>query len=150
MAQINVEFTDLENLPGEFYKLLDAISDFNLPIWVSFVLVNSEKLLSREKLADAISTLNNYDVDCLLLNCSQLNRTKDAMNIVSENWGREWGIYPNLGIGEPSPDGVIEHIHSDQEFLDIINKAENLGADVLGGCCGAGVNHIELIAKHTL
>lgn len=142
---VDIFLLETMNSISETRACLDAVSKLNLPIWTSFVLQDSRKLLSGEELIDAISMVGNYDVDCLLLNCSPLNRTKGAMNIVSENWGREWGIYPNLGIGEPSPDGLIEHIHSDQEFLDIINKAENLGADVFGGCCGTGVNHIELI-----
>ena len=128
---------------------LETISDFNLPTWVSFVLKNSEELLSGEKLIDAILAINNYDVDCLLLNCSPLDRTKEAMSLVSENWTRGWGIYPNLGIGEPSPSGIIEHIHSNKEFLEIIKEAKKLGANVLGGCCGSDVNHIKLIASQS-
>ena len=65
--------------------------------------------------------------------------------IVSENWNKEWGIYPNLGTGEPSPDGIIEHIHSNQEFLTIIKKAKNLGASIVGGCCGSTPEHIKIL-----
>ena len=69
------------------------------------------------------------------------------MSIIPGNWNKEWGIYPNLGIGEPSPDGIIEHIHSNEEFLSIINEAKKLGANLLGACCGSDVNHIKLISK---
>ena len=67
---------------------------------------------------------------------------------MAKNWNKEWGIYPNLGIGEPSPDGIINHIYSNEEFLNVINKAKNLGANALGGCCGSDINHIKLIANH--
>ena len=127
---------------------LDALLKFNIPIWVSFALRNSSEILSGEKLINALRMLDNYDVDCVLLNCSPLNRTKDAMNIVAENWQKAWGIYPNLGVGEPSPDGIINQIYSDEEYISVIDKSITLGANILGGCCGSSINHIQLIANH--
>jgi len=127
---------------------LDALLKFNIPIWVSFALRNSSQILSGEKLINALRMLDNYDVDCVLLNCSPLNRTKDAMKIVAENWKKAWGIYPNLGVGEPSPDGIINQIYSDEEYISVIDKSITLGANILGGCCGSSINHIQLIANH--
>jgi len=127
---------------------LDALLKFNIPIWVSFALRNSSEILSGEKLINALRMLDNYDVDCVLLNCSPLNRTKDAMKIVAENWKKAWGIYPNLGVGEPSPDGIINQIYSDEEYISVIDKSITLGANILGGCCGSSINHIQLIANH--
>ena len=127
---------------------LDALLKFNIPIWVSFALRNSSQILSGEKLINALRMLDNYDVDCVLLNCSPLNRTKDAMKIVAETWKKAWGIYPNLGVGEPSPDGIINQIYSDEEYISLIDKSIKLGANILGGCCGSSINHIQLIANH--
>ena len=69
------------------------------------------------------------------------------MNIVSENWEREWGIYPNLGIGEPSPNGNIKTIYSDNEFLRVSKKAIASGATIVGGCCGSSPKHIKLLKE---
>ena len=84
-------------------------------------------------------------VDCLLLNCNPLQRTYDTLKIIKKNWPLEWGIYPNLGIGEPSADGMISSYHSDDEFLNIIKESISLGANVVGGCCGVSPKHINLI-----
>ena len=75
---------------------------------------------------------------------------EEPLNKASLKRSHELWIYPNLGIGEPSPKGIIEHIHSDKEFLNIINVAKKLGANILGGCCGTSAKHIKLIANHTL
>ena len=147
---VDIFLVETMNSIAEARACLDAISDFNLPTWVSFVLKNSEELLSGEKLIDTILMIDDYDVNCVLLNCSPLDRTNKAMKIVSENWKKEWGIYPNLGIGEPSPDGIINNIHSEQEFIETINRAKEFGASILGGCCGSDINHVKLIANHTL
>jgi len=145
---INIFLIETMNSISETRACLDALLKFNIPIWVSFALRNSSEILSGEKLINALRMLDNYDVDCVLLNCSPLNRTKDAMNIVAENWQKAWGIYPNLGVGEPSPDGIINQIYSDEEYISVIDKSITLGANILGGCCGSSINHIQLIANH--
>jgi len=48
-------------------------------------------------------------------------------------------------MGEPSPDGVITNYHSDDAFLTLCKNAMDLGASVLGGCCGTSPRHIKLL-----
>ena len=144
---VDVFLVETMNSISETKACLDAISEFNLPIWISFVLKSSKELLSGEKLEDAIIALKDYNVDVLLLNCNPLDRTQDAINIVSENWNGEWGIYPNLGIGEPSPDGIIESVHSDEDYISLMDESVKLGATILGACCGSNTRHIKLISR---
>ena len=66
------------------------------------------------------------------------------------NWSKKWGVYPNIGVGEPSPDGIIKEYHSDEEFLKTIDKIINLEASIIGGCCGADSHHIDLIKNQIL
>ena len=145
---IHIFLIETMNSISETRACLDAVLKFDIPIWVSFVLKSSEEILSGEKLVDAIRMVENYDVGCILLNCNTLHRTIDAMDIVAKNWQRNWGIYPNLGIGEPSPDGIINRIYSDEEYISVIDKTIELGATIVGGCCGSNINHIKLIANH--
>ena len=93
--------------------------------------------------------VNNYNVDTVLINCNPLKRTENALSIISNNWKKRWGIYPNLGVGEPSPDGNIKEIHSDEEFLHTYKNAIKLGASVIGGCCGSTPKHIKLLKKQS-
>ena len=127
---------------------LKAISKFNLPIWVSFNLLDSERIRSGEKLEDAINMLNNYSVDCLLLNCNPLKRSYNTLKNLTKFWNSDWGIYPNLGIGEPSPDGIISYYNTDEKFLNIIKDSIKLGANIIGGCCGVSPKHIRLINQY--
>ena len=64
---------------------------------------------------------------------------------MSNNCSIPWGIYPNLGIGEPSPDGNIKNIYSDEEFLKTIQSSIKLGATIAGACCGSSPKHINLL-----
>ena len=89
-----------------------------------------------------------YYSNCFLLNCSPLHRTKKALKVVAENWNKSWGIYPNLSIGEPDPNGIINEIHSTKEFINLVKEALSLGASVIGGCCGSNPEHIKLIKNN--
>ena len=148
-SEIDILLLETMNSIIETKTCLDAISTYNLPIWVSFVLKNDEHILSGETLSDAIQLVNNYNVDTVLINCNPLKRTENALSIISNNWKKRWGIYPNLGVGEPSPDGNIKEIHSDEEFLHTYKNAIKLGASVIGGCCGSTPKHIKLLKKQS-
>lgn len=123
---------------------LELLNSSSHPIWVSFNLLDSSHIQSGEKLEDAIDMVSNFNVDYFLLNCNPLNRTYDALKILSTKCSK-WGIYPNLGKGEPSPDGIITDHASDEEFLLLCKQAIDLGATVIGGCCGTSPRHIKLL-----
>ena len=132
----------------ETQACLEVISTYNLPIWVSYNLNRSSNILSGEDLIDGLKILEKYPVSYVLLNCNPFGRTINGMNIIKKHWTRQWGIYPNLGIGEPAPDGIINKLYSDKEFLDLMYKAIKLGATILGGCCGTTPNHIKILKEH--
>jgi S-methylmethionine-dependent homocysteine/selenocysteine methylase len=121
---------------------LRALKDINLPLWVSFVLKDENRLLSGDRLVDALNMLNNFQIKMVFLNCSPLDRTKRAVDNIVDNWNGDWGIYPNLGIGEPSSNGCIIEYEPLEIYLSVIQYALNCGASVVGGCCGSSPEHI--------
>ena len=127
---------------------IESISSFKIPIWVSFVMKNQVELLSGDRLVDCLNELKKYNIKFVLLNCNPLDRTIQSMKILADNWSQGWGIYPNLGIGEPSPDGKIDQTYSNDEFIDVIQKSIDIGVNIIGGCCGSNVNHIKLLYNY--
>ena len=87
-------------------------------------------------------------MNCLLLNCNSLELSYNALKLLTKYWHSDWGIYPNLGIGEPAPDGIISSYSTDEKFLNIIQKSIKLGATIVGGCCGVSPKHINLINQY--
>ena len=143
--RIDIFLLETMNNILETKTCLDVVEKYKLPIWVSFNLLDSDHIQSGESLKDAIKMVDKFSVDCVLLNCNPLNRTFSALEALARYCSGKWGIYPNLGVGEPSPDGIIKDYHSDAEFIDLTKNAVKLGATVVGGCCGSNPKHIELL-----
>tara|TARA_B110000014_G_C20126592_1_gene600827 strand:+ start:5819 stop:6679 length:861 start_codon:yes stop_codon:yes gene_type:complete len=128
----------------ETQTCLEVLQDYKLPVWVSFNLFDPHHIQSGETLEKAIDMTANFNVDCILLNCNPIERTNSGLKIMASKCS-SWGIYPNLGIGEPSPDGIITNYYSDNKFLKLCKNAIDLGATVIGGCCGTSPRHIKLL-----
>ena len=54
----------------ETLACLEATKYYELPIWISFNLLNYNHIKSGETLENAINTVNEYNVDYILLNCN--------------------------------------------------------------------------------
>ena len=121
---------------------LIALKKFKFPLWVSFVLKDENYLLSGDSIVDALKIVKGYTVECILLNCNPLNRTIMAVENIVDNWEGKWGVYPNLGIGEPSSDGHVLRYEKMDRFLSSMEKMIKLSPSVLGACCGSSFKHI--------
>ena len=146
-AGVDILLLETMNSIAEAEAGLIALQSFELPIWVSFVMKDDEHLLSGDLLLDALTLLQDHSVDTVLLNCNPLRRTEKAMILLTENWTGKWGIYPNLGIGEPSPNGRITKYESMEKFTALMEKAIDLGASVVGACCGSTPEQISELSK---
>ena len=91
-AESEIDFFILETMNSiiETEVCLKAIKKFNIPIWVSFNLLNSKQIRSGEFLNKAIQMLHKYPVESLLLNCNSLIRTINASEIIYGNWSKKW------------------------------------------------------------
>jgi len=145
--QTNIDIFLIETMNSiiETETCISAIKKHNIPIWVSFILKDSKTLLSGESFIDAINMLKKHNIQAMLINCTPLHITMEALDTISDNWDKRWGIYPNLGIGEPSPNGDIKTIHSNDNFIKLIYKSIEKGATLIGGCCGSTPQHIYFL-----
>ena len=149
LSNVGVDILLLEtmNSLAETEAGLIALQDFELPLWVSFVLKDDEHLLSGDLILDVIKLLQDYSVEMILLNCNPLRRTENALIHLANNWSGKWGIYPNLGIGEPSPNGKIVEYETMDKFISLMEKAIDMGASVVGACCGSSPQHIKSLCS---
>ena len=112
-----------------------------------FVLKDEDHLLSGDSIVDALKMVKDHSVECIMLNCNPLNRTIGAVKNVVDNWRGKWGVYPNLGIGEPSSDGRIFHYEKMNYYISTMKKIIEKDPFVLGACCGSTPCHIAELIK---
>ena len=153
-AGVDILLLETMNSVAETEAALIGTQKFSLPVWVSFVLKDDNHILSGDSISQAIEKVKNFSIDCIMLNCNPLDRTLMAVENLLTNWPNQWGVYPNLGIGEPSHYGYILHYEEMDRFLSTMEKVIALGPSIIGTCCGSSPRHIsklfELRKKYDL
>lgn len=133
---------------GNFREISCAIKSVincNLPVWLSLIIKDETHLLDGHPLDDILDKLSTSSIEILLLNCNTIQLTMNAIQGLKQNWDKSWGVYPNMGIENPEPDGKINHIISDENWKKYLKEILIEKPDVIGACCGSSPKHIRII-----
>lgn len=119
------------------------------PAWASFACGPDARLLSGEPLAEAVRAVTGEGAGAVLVNCTRPRDVEAALPVLAEA-GVPFGASPNLEDRTVTADGD-RHLPvavTPEEFaaLTVRWRAE-LGASVLGGCCGTTPEHLAAAAK---
>ena len=131
------------------------------PFWVSFTLDDMNEDLARPKLrsgecvAAVITTMLELGVDAVLFNCSQpevMAGAVDAARAIRDARGAKAriGIYANAfppQRDEAANEGLSD-IRADltpDRYARFAKDWRERGAEIIGGCCGIGPEHIAAL-----
>ncbi|SEP63662.1 homocysteine S-methyltransferase family protein [Basfia succiniciproducens] len=135
------------------------------PFWVSFTLTDDEltcepQLRSGETVKSAVEKMVDLGVDAILFNCCQPEVIGEALAVTMATLAAlnathiQTGAYANAFAPQPKDatanDGLDE-VRKDLDppaYLAWAKKWTALGASIIGGCCGIGVEYIETLAKN--
>ncbi|QNF18731.1 homocysteine S-methyltransferase family protein [Aeromonas jandaei] len=161
---VDIWLAETMSLIAEPLALKALLPKDGKPFWVSFTLEdeapgNEPRLRSGERVADAVSALVAGGVDAILFNCCQPEVIEGALEVASaalQAKGRSdirLGAYANAFPPQPKEatanDGLDE-IRTDLGPLDYLGWAERwraAGANLIGGCCGIGPEHIQALSS---
>jgi len=115
-----------------------------IKIWLSLIVEDGDHLLSGHPI-ESVYELAKDKVDILMLNCNTIDKTDQTLGKMISNWVGGWGVYPNLGLSEPEPDGRMEKKVNDQSFKNIISQYLEMKPMVIGSCCGSTPKHTKII-----
>ena len=131
------------------------------PFWVSFTLDDDNADLARPKLrsgecvAAAVTAMLELGVDAVLFNCSQpeiMEGAVDAARAIREAHGfkARIGIYANAfpPQREEAANEGLSDIRADltpTRYAQFAKAWVAHGADIVGGCCGIGPEHIAAL-----
>ena len=117
------------------------------PLMVSVTMETTGTMLVGSDAAAMLAILEPYPIDILGLNCATgPDRMADHIRYLSANSPFVISCIPNAGI----PENVGGHAHYKLTPMELrmalLHFVEDLGVQVIGGCCGTRPDHIQQLA----
>ena len=145
-----------EALPG-----VEATADLGVPVWVGLSSVvdrdsgevmmgieesqeHSENSTGFGPLDAAARKIMAAGGSALLVMHSDLKATGPALRACEDSYDGTLGAYPNAGYWQRPNWTFVDQVSPD-EFADEAMSWVDMGAQIVGGCCGLGPGHIEAL-----
>lgn len=122
--------------------ILAAKENSNLPVFVTMIFDEKGKLLTGGNVESTVALLEGLRVDALGINCGlgpiqMKGILSDIMEVVSI----PVIVNPNAGLPRSEGGKTVYDIDAD-EFAQVMAEIVEMGACVVGGCCGTTPEHI--------
>ena len=142
---------------------VDACAEAGLPVFLGVRHIQEDGAMQYgESLADLAAALEGHPVDAVLLMCSNPESVSGGLPILREAFPCPVGAYPNLGYNPTGPLANRPMLTNQKPSagVDILQNADyyptrmaefagrwkEMGAQVIGGCCASGPEHIAAMA----
>ena len=142
-AGINNFFLETMGHLEEIKIAIEASKDVS-KLYLSLIVKDKDHLLSGHMIED-IFTIVKDNILCVMLNCNTIDMTNRVLNSFIDNWNLEWGVYPNLGLTKPEPDGEMSAVIKDDTFKKTMLSYIKKSPSIIGTCCGSSPRHIRII-----
>ena len=144
-TEAGVEHIFLETMGHleEIKIAIDASKNIS-ELYLSLIIKDKEHLLSGHLVEDVFPIVNDK-ISCLMLNCNTIDITNRVLDSFINNWNSKWGVYPNLGLTKPEPDGKMIQKVDDDEFERTMISYIKKSPSIIGACCGSSPTHIRKI-----
>lgn len=142
---------------GEAELVGEMLDGDGRPLWLSFTLneEGSAMLRSGESIAAAVAVARKYGAKAILFNCCAPEVMENAVErakVALDGEAMDIGVYAN-GFAhsdeEIDANAGLRQIRTDLDpprYLDWAKKWVAAGANMVGGCCGIGPEHIRALA----
>ena len=118
----------------------------NIPTLVSLSVVEDGKTAGGDMLASAFAALLEAGADGIGINCAVGPQVVyDALAPIAEKLEAPLSVMPNAGYPHRIEDRTI-YESSPSYFAQFARRFADLGATIVGGCCGTTPEHIRAIA----
>jgi S-methylmethionine-dependent homocysteine/selenocysteine methylase len=154
MKAAGVDFILLESMNRilEAQVACEAARAEGLPIWASFVVREGGRLLSREPLSEAGPALESAGAEVIAVNCAPLADITTAVKELRQHCAVPIGAFAHIGRYDPPswkfgfyPRFSGTDAVPPAKYLEAARQWKDLGAQVIGGCCGTTPDHIKAL-----
>jgi S-methylmethionine-dependent homocysteine/selenocysteine methylase len=153
LARLGVDVILIETMTTirEAYAACAAAKATAKEVIVSFTCTQDGTLLSGEPLADAVTTLAELRPTMFSLNCisprhlTPLVRSLGSL-LAHRAGGTPFAVYAN--VGKPGVRaGAMTRDVDEEEYVVFAREWKELGASIIGGCCGTTPEYIRRLAE---
>lgn len=145
---------------AEARSAVRAAMEFGKPVWVAWTLSDEAtgRLRSGERPAEAVAALDGLPVEAFLFNCCTPEAVSAALPALRAATAQTVGAYANAlagfksdyVMGQQGGEGGETPVRQDLGPADYARFAQawrGMGAEILGGCCGIGPDHIAELRR---
>ena len=127
--------------------VLAAKEGCNLPIFVTVTFDERGKLLTGGSPASIVAMLEGLGVDVLGMNCGLGPvQMKEILKDILEVSSTPVMIHPNAGLPRSENGKTVYDIDA-AHFAKTVEEIVDMGARIVGGCCGTTPEHIRMVAE---
>ena len=134
------------NSISEARAALEVAKSLGLPCWTSFVCDERGRLFTGETMADMVAALEPLGVDAILLNCAPPGDINAGMKELLGHAHVPTGAYPHIGRFDP-PEWMFTDEYPPARYRQVAATWKQMGARILGGCCGTTPEHIAALGE---
>lgn len=154
-AGVDLFICETMSSAGEAAAAASAAAEYGKPVWVSWTLRDEGDglLRSGETIVHALAALDGIPVEAVLFNCCDIGAITSAMQTlraatdlpigayansftpIDKNWKRQASRFRDLRTVTP------------EEYAGIVTQWCDAGAEIVGGCCGIGPEHIAYLRE---
>jgi len=155
LAESGVDLIALEMINAQSYgrAAVAAAAETGLPVWLGVspfrlqdgTLGGLPDLGDGESFEDLLRGLIDPALAAVTVMHADPEVTLDAIEIIRRHFAGPIGVYAETGDWQP-PNWVFNGLMPDEYLQQAITWAER-GAQLIGGCCGTGPQHIRALAE---
>lgn len=151
-CQYDVILVETLSAVREAEAVLELADEFKKKVWVSFTLKSGTQLRSGETLEMMLSHLSQYKLEVLLFNCCLPQYISNCLSILQKaDIPFRYGGYANRFnsikenyLFEIDGPNKLRNLTTD-DYLKYVQCWVEMGASIVGGCCGIGPEYIKKI-----
>ena len=146
----NADILACETIPSmqEARILSDILFDVDKPVWISFSCQDEQHLNDGSKIKECASIFRDHPkVFAVGVNCTNPKFISDIIQSIKSSVGdKKIIVYPNSGEAYNAKSKTWMGLSEPKYFVEMSKEWTNLGADIIGGCCRIGPDHIRRIS----
>jgi len=154
LAESGVDFLLAEATGNTEHRrwVVEACLATGLPVWPGFKAHVAEGgalnigHTSEQSFADGVDAVLPLGGDVMTIFHTGVDATGDCLSVLRQKWDGPVAVYPDASRPDyvsSQADSQIHNQHSPEEFLAHARDWVDQGSQIIGGCCGFGVDYIR-------